>query len=95
MNRLFLLMLLMLSASCSHQTKPVTLTMTKVKVVTVPESMLPTACPAIPSDLMVPPAPLVRIESPEQAPEAIKHNARELLGDRDRLIRFQDKFKPL
>lgn len=44
---------------------------------------------------MVPPSTLMRIESPEQAPEAIKHNARELLGDRDRLIRFQDKFKPL
>ena len=44
---------------------------------------------------MAPPAPLMRIESPEQAPEAIKHNARELLGDRDRLIRFQEKFKPL
>jgi hypothetical protein len=53
------------------------------------------ACPAIPSDLMVPPAPLISIESPEQAPEAIKHNARQLLGDRDRLIRFQEKFKPL
>ena len=49
----------------------------------------------LPSDLMVPPAPLMRIESPEQAPEAIKHNAMELLGDRDRLIRFQEKFKPL
>ena len=57
-------------------------------------SIPPTACPAIPSDLMVPPAPLMRIESPEQAPEAIKHNATELLGDRDRLIRFQEKFKP-
>ena len=54
-----------------------------------------TACPAIPSDLMVTPVQLMLIESPEQAPEAIKHNARELLGDRDRLIRFQEKFKPL
>lgn len=53
------------------------------------------ACPAIPSDLMVPPSPLMRIESPEQAPEAIKHNAIELIGDRYRLIRFQEKFKPL
>lgn len=44
---------------------------------------------------MVPPTLLMRIESPEQSPEAIKHNARELLGDRDRLIRFQEKFKPL
>lgn len=44
---------------------------------------------------MVPPAPLMRIESPEQAPEAIKHNAIELLGDRDRLIRLQEKLKPL
>lgn len=58
-------------------------------------SITPTACPAIPSDLMVPPSPLMRIESPEQAPEAIKHNAKELLGDRDRLIRFQEKFKPM
>lgn len=57
-------------------------------------SMQPTACPAVPSDLMVPPSPLMQIESAEQAPEAIKHNAMELLGDRDRLIRFQDKFKP-
>lgn len=52
-------------------------------------SMPPTACQAIPSDLMVSPVPLMRIESPEQALEAIKHNARELLGDRDRLIRLQ------
>lgn len=44
---------------------------------------------------MVPPAPLMRIESPEQAQEAIKHNAIELLGDRDRLIRLQEKLKPL
>lgn len=44
---------------------------------------------------MVPPAPLMQIESPGQAPEAIKYNAKELLGDRDRLIRFQEKFKPL
>jgi len=44
---------------------------------------------------MVPPSPLMRIDSPGQAPEAIKHNARELLGDRDRLIRFQEKLKPL
>lgn len=55
----------------------------------------PTACQQIPSDLMVPPSKLMRIESPEQAPEAIKHNAKELLLDRDRLIRFQEKFKPL
>ena len=58
-------------------------------------SIQPTACPAIPSDLMVPPAPLMPIESPGQAPEAIKRNAIELLGDRDRLIRFQEKFKSL
>ena len=58
-------------------------------------SMPPTACPEIPSDLMVPPAQLMHIESPERAPEAIKHNARELLSDRDRLIRIQEKFKPL
>ena len=57
-------------------------------------SIQPTACPAIPSDIMVPPSPLMRIESPEQAPEAIKHNARELLGDRDRLIRFQENLSP-
>jgi hypothetical protein len=44
---------------------------------------------------MVPPSPLMRIESPEQATEAIKYNARELLYDRDRLIRFQEKNKPL
>ena len=52
------------------------------------------ACQVIPSDLMVTPVPLMRIESPEQAPEAIKHNASELLGDRGRLIRIQEKFKP-
>ena len=50
----------------------------------------PSDCPIPPNDLMAEPAALMRIGgNPDRAPAVMKHNADALLGDRDRLIRWQ------
>ena len=70
--------------SSSHQTKPVTLTMTKVKVVTVPESMLPRPKQIESSDLKI--GSCVDELVPALRAEIDKAN-----GDSDKIIEWQQK----
>ncbi len=84
MTRLFLLTLLMLSASCSHQTQPVTLTMTRIKVVTVPESMLPRPRQIESSDLKFG-------SCVDELVPALRAEIKKANGDSDKIIEWQKK----